>query len=293
MPRSFGITNAAPYAAAPAVGNAGDTYWNTATKTLYVSDGSAWNPWPSGGGTGETIRSITTNATLNNGDIALVDCSGGNITLTAPITSNNTYVVKRVDSSTNTLTVVPSSGTVDGDPNLLMVGQWAACTLEGDGTNLRIRSGYSLGSMTPSPWPANIFQEHTGQQVTSITNLGWNGPFGAWATPGGTPIGSLGLTAPGALSVNAANDGALLLINFQMGWVSNTSGRRVTAVFINNTEANRMDVGSGGNSAVQCQHIYRATAGDVIDCRVWQSSGAALALSPIPSGHRMQFVRIG
>ena len=48
--RSFGITNAAPYAAAPAVGASGDTYWNTATKVFYVSDGTAWVPWPSGGG---------------------------------------------------------------------------------------------------------------------------------------------------------------------------------------------------------------------------------------------------
>ena len=42
MPRSYGVTNEAPYAAAPAVGLAGDTYYNTATKLLYVSDGTAW-----------------------------------------------------------------------------------------------------------------------------------------------------------------------------------------------------------------------------------------------------------
>jgi hypothetical protein len=42
MPRAFGITNTAPYASAPAVGAAGDTYWNTAGKVLYVSDGTTW-----------------------------------------------------------------------------------------------------------------------------------------------------------------------------------------------------------------------------------------------------------
>jgi hypothetical protein len=266
-------------------------YWNTATKMLYVSDGSAWNPWPAGGGTGETIRPISANATLNNGDIALVDCSGGNITLTAPVTANNTYVVKRVDSSTNTLVVTPSSGTVDGDTNVTLVGQRAACTLEGDGTNLHIRSGYSLGSMTPSPWPANIFQDHLGQMNGSMPAGVWNGPFAGWSTA--TPGQPIGVLATGALTVNAANDGALLLMNFQMGWANSTVGRRVTAVFINNTEANRNDVGSGGTSAVQVQHIYRATAGDVIDCRVWQTSGANLALAPYGAGHRMQFVRIG
>jgi hypothetical protein len=40
--RAYGNTNAAPYASAPAAGLAGDTYWNTTTKTLYVSDGTAW-----------------------------------------------------------------------------------------------------------------------------------------------------------------------------------------------------------------------------------------------------------
>jgi hypothetical protein len=40
--RDYGNTNAAPYASAPALGLAGDTYWNTTTKILYVSDGTAW-----------------------------------------------------------------------------------------------------------------------------------------------------------------------------------------------------------------------------------------------------------
>jgi hypothetical protein len=40
--RDYGQTNAAPYASAPAVGAAGDTYWNTTSKILYVSDGTAW-----------------------------------------------------------------------------------------------------------------------------------------------------------------------------------------------------------------------------------------------------------
>jgi hypothetical protein len=42
MPRTYGISNAAPYASAPAVGAEGDTYWNTTEKALYISDGTAW-----------------------------------------------------------------------------------------------------------------------------------------------------------------------------------------------------------------------------------------------------------
>jgi hypothetical protein len=49
MTRSYGVTNAAPWASAPTVGPAGDTYYNTATKTLYLSDGVAWNAIGLGG----------------------------------------------------------------------------------------------------------------------------------------------------------------------------------------------------------------------------------------------------
>ena len=52
MPREYGTTNAAPYAAAPAIGAVGDTYWNTTAKALYASDGAAWNlVGPSAAGT--------------------------------------------------------------------------------------------------------------------------------------------------------------------------------------------------------------------------------------------------
>lgn len=40
--RSYGITNAAPYAVAPPVGLAGDTYFNTTSKTMFLSDGTQW-----------------------------------------------------------------------------------------------------------------------------------------------------------------------------------------------------------------------------------------------------------
>lgn len=52
MPRTYGTTNAAPYAAAPVVGPVGDTYYNTATKQLNLSDGTQWNPITGGGGGG-------------------------------------------------------------------------------------------------------------------------------------------------------------------------------------------------------------------------------------------------
>lgn len=41
--RSYGITNVAPYASAPAIGPSGDIYFNTTNKTIYISDGTQWN----------------------------------------------------------------------------------------------------------------------------------------------------------------------------------------------------------------------------------------------------------
>jgi hypothetical protein len=52
MPRSYGVTNVAPWATAPPVGPAGDTYYNTGNKALYISDGTQWNQIQAGGSAG-------------------------------------------------------------------------------------------------------------------------------------------------------------------------------------------------------------------------------------------------
>jgi hypothetical protein len=58
--RSYGITNAAPYAAAPAVGAAGDTYFDTTAKQLYLCDGTQW--FTAGG------QTLVTSGNLTSGD---------------------------------------------------------------------------------------------------------------------------------------------------------------------------------------------------------------------------------
>jgi hypothetical protein len=86
MPRGYGVTNAAPYASAPAVGAAGDTYFNTTSKMLYVSDGTAW--WPSG-------------ATIDDGyaesaTVGPVSATGAYDILTVTITAVSVPTVVRV-----------------------------------------------------------------------------------------------------------------------------------------------------------------------------------------------------
>lgn len=94
--RSYGITNAAPYASAPAVGAAGDTYYNTGSKILYLSDGTAWNA-VSGGGGGQTVSQTLGSAALtnktNNPSGSWVDWGTIAIPLTViPVGSLNTVV---------------------------------------------------------------------------------------------------------------------------------------------------------------------------------------------------------
>jgi hypothetical protein len=57
--RDYGNTNAAPYASAPTVGAAGDTYFNTTDKSLYLSDGTGW---AKAGATGTAVASISLTA---------------------------------------------------------------------------------------------------------------------------------------------------------------------------------------------------------------------------------------
>ena len=84
--RSYGITNAAPYATAPAVGLAGDTYFDTVAKQLYLSDGTVWIPQYSPGAAWNTAWGavvapvlITASGTASN---AMADLAGSTITIT-------------------------------------------------------------------------------------------------------------------------------------------------------------------------------------------------------------------
>jgi hypothetical protein len=81
--RDYGNTNAAPYASAPAVGAAGDTYWNTTTKALAVSDGVAWQT-PPVADKGIAIAKLAVGSAVNFADIQAL---GGTHLITATSTA--------------------------------------------------------------------------------------------------------------------------------------------------------------------------------------------------------------
>lgn len=108
MPRSYGITNAAPYASAPAVGAAGDTYFNTTGKILSVSDGTSWiattgavsyDGFTRYGGTG---GAQDTTGVLN----------AGNTDIPLPIVGESQGVTYTANG-TNTRFTIPASGVYD------------------------------------------------------------------------------------------------------------------------------------------------------------------------------------
>ena len=79
-------------------------------------------------------RNITGNRTLDGTDYIInVDATGGNINVTLPTLTEavaRIYIIKRIDTSTNTVTIV---GTIDGAVNYSLFGSMSVC-LEWDNT---------------------------------------------------------------------------------------------------------------------------------------------------------------
>lgn len=64
----------------------------------------------------------------------LFDATAGNIDVTISGTANKVFILKRIDGSANTVTITPTSGTIEGQANW-SPGQWAFSWLMFDGTN--------------------------------------------------------------------------------------------------------------------------------------------------------------
>jgi len=83
------------------------------------------------------IVTKTSDYTASSGDCVLVDASSGAITITLPSPSSNAIVnVKKIDSSTNAVTVEPNgSETIDGSNSKTIDTQYESYTFISDGTN--------------------------------------------------------------------------------------------------------------------------------------------------------------
>lgn len=82
------------------------------------------------------VVSKTTTYIAVAGDIVLADASGGAWVLTLPaVTAGRWVTVKKIDSSSEAITVTPASGTIDGDATFPISTQWLSRDFVSDGTN--------------------------------------------------------------------------------------------------------------------------------------------------------------
>ena len=78
----------------------------------------------------------TSDYTASGGDCVLVDASSGDVTITLPEPSKATQVnIKKIDQSTNIVTVVPNGGNIDGKASKEISTQYESYLFISDGTN--------------------------------------------------------------------------------------------------------------------------------------------------------------
>lgn len=200
--------------------------------------------------------------------------SAGNAPVRATIIAMTPSVTCQIDGADTILTPVVGVNTAP----YLKTGARVVGTMQGSQfLILDVLSGYA---------PVGALQSHTSSATTSIvtaTNTtitsGWSldQPGPTYATESG---GVFTFTQGGTYDVNAS-----------VGWANNTTGRRMTMIYLNGAEVRRQDVGSGQFSAVEVVHLQAIAAGDNLTVVATQSSGGNLAL--IAGQTKIQFARTG
>jgi len=87
-----------------------------------------------------TFATKTADYTLDPADsVILVNAASGNVTITFPAAAGATgkaYTIKRIDSSSNTVTLDPNaSETIDGNTTIIFGSQWDSLSVFSDGSN--------------------------------------------------------------------------------------------------------------------------------------------------------------
>ena len=91
---------------------------------IRVSVSNEDSPW-------QTIRKVTANTTTSLADFTiLVDASDGPVTVTLYGNEGSFLNVKKVDSSSNKVKLLPSTGTLDGEAFVELFIQWQSATVQ-------------------------------------------------------------------------------------------------------------------------------------------------------------------
>jgi len=92
-----------------------------------------------GGGGGIAPRAVTAATTAAASELVLANATTATFAVTLPAHASGTQVVvKKIDSSTNIVTITPPSGLIDGLASYPLNVQYAALTVISDGTNWHI-----------------------------------------------------------------------------------------------------------------------------------------------------------
>jgi Major tropism determinant N-terminal domain len=128
----------------PISGVIGEPFFTTDDGNLYVWNGSSMVQVNGSGsailsGFGKAVVAKTSNYTATStDDTILVNATSGNVTITLPtsgISTGKIYTIKKTDSSSHTVTLAPSSGTIDGQSNAVTSVQYTSLDVQFDGTN--------------------------------------------------------------------------------------------------------------------------------------------------------------
>jgi hypothetical protein len=170
--RSYGVTNVAPYSAAPSVGAAGDEYWNTTTGTLYISNGTAWVPI-SPGTSPQVLQTRITNGqtVIANTELTLVTL---NIPA-QPIPYTLEVVAQFNAYATVTGETLLSRTKVDGNQTALLETRFS-------GVNIRSNCGISTSRLISIAANTASVASLTGQGSGATGNFGIGNPQESYLT---------------------------------------------------------------------------------------------------------------
>jgi len=115
----------------------------TSDQGFQYNNGTTWTLL--GGGTGTSIPPftiVTGNTTLSAANPSVeVNAASGPITIQLPtaVGASGTFNVKKIDSSTNAVTILPfGSQTIDGQSSIVIQYQYSNVSMQPDGSNFVI-----------------------------------------------------------------------------------------------------------------------------------------------------------
>lgn len=229
MPRSFGTTNLAPYASAPAVGNAGDGYFNTAQKVLYLSDGTAWIP----SAPSNMVSTILTAPTAASSPYLIThNMSTTNVMVQAWDTVTNDLIVVRMHISDSNHVQVFFEQNAPNNVNVLVVGGAGslapAPVVAARMYNNALAQTFAAGATTVSLYDTVDYDTHGGCSAAAGTYTVPAGQPGDYIVTG--DIASTNLTAGQYLGLQVHKNGVVYADGAQFSQAGSGSSAHISTV---------------------------------------------------------------